>query len=82
VILLTTFEGGVEIQRALKAGARGYLLKSSPPDKLVESIRQVQAGKKAIIQQAYPNPYAGKSDTWRAFAQSPVFGRSRGRSVG
>src|SRR6201988_4825845 len=31
VIMLTTFEGDVEIQRALEAGARGYMLKSMPP---------------------------------------------------
>jgi DNA-binding NarL/FixJ family response regulator len=48
VIILTTFEGDVEIQRALKAGARGYLLKSNPPTELVETIRHVHAGKKAI----------------------------------
>ena len=48
VILLTTFEGDVEIQRALEAGARGYLLKSMPPRELVEVIRQVHAGKKRI----------------------------------
>jgi DNA-binding NarL/FixJ family response regulator len=48
VIILTTFEGDVEIQRALKAGARGYLLKSSPPNELVETIRHVHAGKKGI----------------------------------
>jgi DNA-binding NarL/FixJ family response regulator len=48
IILLTTFEGDVEIKRALEAGARGYLLKSMPPKELVESIRQVHAGKKRI----------------------------------
>ena len=48
VILLTTFEGDVEIKRALEAGARGYLLKSMPPRELVEVIRQVHAGKKRI----------------------------------
>jgi len=48
VIMLTTFEGDVEIQRALEAGARGYLLKSMPPEELVEVIRQVHAGKKRI----------------------------------
>ncbi len=48
VIILTTFEGDVEIQRALEAGARGYLLKSMPPEELVEVIRQVHAGKKRI----------------------------------
>src|SRR6266567_804363 len=48
VIMLTTFEGDVEIQRALEAGARGYLLKSMPPKDLVEVIRQVHAGKKRV----------------------------------
>jgi DNA-binding NarL/FixJ family response regulator len=51
VIMLTTFEGDVEIQRALKAGARGYMLKSAPPNELVETIRQVHKGKKQIPQQ-------------------------------
>jgi DNA-binding NarL/FixJ family response regulator len=48
VIMLTTFEGDVEIQRALEAGARGYMLKSMPPKELVEVIRQVHAGRKRI----------------------------------
>ena len=51
VIVLTTFEGDVEIQRALEAGARGYMLKSMPPKELVEAIRQVHAGKKRITPQ-------------------------------
>jgi len=48
VIMLTTFEGDVEVQRALGAGARGYMLKSMPPKDLVEVIRQVHAGKKRV----------------------------------
>src|SRR6201984_2833714 len=48
VIMLTTFEGDVEIQRAREAGARGYMIKSMPPKELVEVIRQVHAGKKRI----------------------------------
>jgi DNA-binding NarL/FixJ family response regulator len=48
IVMLTTFEGDVEIQRALEAGARGYILKSTPPDDLVEIVRQVHAGKKRI----------------------------------
>jgi DNA-binding NarL/FixJ family response regulator len=48
IIILTTFEGDVEIQRALEAGARGYMLKSMPPKELLEVIRQVHAGKKRI----------------------------------
>ena len=48
IIMLTTFEGDVEMQRALEAGARGYLLKSMPPKDLVAAIRQVHAGRKSI----------------------------------
>jgi DNA-binding NarL/FixJ family response regulator len=48
VVILTTFEGDAEIRRALAAGARGYLLKSSPPKELLEAIRQVHAGKRRI----------------------------------
>jgi DNA-binding NarL/FixJ family response regulator len=48
IIMLTTFEGDVEVQRALQAGARSYLLKSMPPKDLTEAIRQVHAGKKRI----------------------------------
>jgi DNA-binding NarL/FixJ family response regulator len=48
IIMLTTFEGDVEIQRALEAGARGYLLKNMPPSEIVQAIRQVHAGKKRV----------------------------------
>jgi DNA-binding NarL/FixJ family response regulator len=48
IVVLTTFEGDVEIQRALEAGARAYLLKSLPPKELLEAIRQVHSGKKRI----------------------------------
>jgi len=48
VIMLTTFEGDMDVHRALKAGARGYLLKSMPPKQMVEMIRQVHGGKKCV----------------------------------
>lgn len=48
VIVLTTFAGDMEIQRAIGAGACGYLLKSIPPGELVQAIRQVRAGKKWV----------------------------------
>jgi len=47
-IVLTTFKRDVEIQQALKAGARGFLLKSMPPQQMLEAIRQVHSGKKCI----------------------------------
>jgi DNA-binding NarL/FixJ family response regulator len=48
IIMLTTFEGDVEIQRALQAGARGYLLKNMPPNEILDVIRQVRAGKRRV----------------------------------
>jgi DNA-binding NarL/FixJ family response regulator len=48
IIILTTFDGDVEIQRAFEAGARAYMLKSMPPKDMLETIRQVHAGKKRI----------------------------------
>jgi DNA-binding NarL/FixJ family response regulator len=48
VIMLTTFEGDVEIRRALEAGARGYMLKNMPPKDLVDVVRQVHMGKKRL----------------------------------
>lgn len=48
IIVLTTFERDTEIQRALKAGAQGYLVKSMPAKQMIETIRQVHAGKKSV----------------------------------
>lgn len=48
VIMLTTFEGDVEIQRALAAGVRAYLLKSAPLEELVQAIRKVHSGRKHL----------------------------------
>src|SRR4051812_47995259 len=45
VIILTTFEGDAEIQRALAAGARSYVLKSAPMDEVTDVIRKVHSGR-------------------------------------
>jgi len=45
IIILTTFEGDVEVGRALAAGAKGYLLKSMVRKELLDVIRLVHAGK-------------------------------------
>lgn len=50
IVMLTTFEGDVEIHRSLAAGARGYLLKNTPPKELVDAVRQVHGGRKRIPQ--------------------------------
>jgi DNA-binding NarL/FixJ family response regulator len=48
VIVVTTFEGDYDVQRALTAGAFGYLLKTAPLDELVGIIRKVHAGRKHL----------------------------------
>ena len=48
IVILTTFCGDVEVQQAMAAGARSYVLKSMPPRELVDVIRQVHAGKKRV----------------------------------
>ena len=48
VIMVTSSEGDVEMERALAGGAKGYILKSMPPREVLEAIRKVHAGKKAI----------------------------------
>src|SRR6202142_3425937 len=48
IIVLTTYTGDVQVVRALKAGARGYILKGHVPEELLDTIRAVHAGKKRI----------------------------------
>src|SRR6201986_5327504 len=52
IIVLTTYTGDVQVLRALKAGARAYLLKNSLHRELLETIRGVHAGKKALSPEA------------------------------
>ncbi|MEK7456327.1 MAG: response regulator transcription factor [Pseudomonadota bacterium] len=49
IIVLTTFEGDVQAMRALKAGASGYLLKSSLRRELIDTIRSVHGGKRYVL---------------------------------
>jgi DNA-binding NarL/FixJ family response regulator len=48
VIVLTTYTGDVQVSRAMKAGARAYLLKGSLRKELLDTIRAVHAGKKRV----------------------------------
>jgi DNA-binding NarL/FixJ family response regulator len=52
IIVLTTYKGDVQILRALKAGAQGYLLKNTIHKELVDTIRAVHRGKKALSPEA------------------------------
>ena len=48
IIVLTTYAGDVQALRAIKAGARAYLLKDSLHKDLLDTIRAVQSGKKSM----------------------------------
>jgi DNA-binding NarL/FixJ family response regulator len=48
IIVLTTYAGDVQALRALKAGARGYLLKGLLRKELLDTVRAVQAGRKLV----------------------------------
>lgn len=48
IVVLTTFDTDHEISRAIKAGARGYLLKDAQREELLDCIRKVHAGETCI----------------------------------
>lgn len=52
IVVLTTYSGDVQVLRALKAGARAYLVKNLLHKELLESIRAVHAGKKSLSSEA------------------------------
>ena len=52
IIVLTTYVGDVQVLRALQVGARAYLLKSLLDKELLQTIRAVHAGKKALFAEA------------------------------
>lgn len=78
VVILTTSEGDVEIRRALKAGARGYMLKSMPPKNLLEGIRQVHAGKTSIPQEVTGHLVDHMSDEQLTAREVEVLGHVAG----
>jgi DNA-binding NarL/FixJ family response regulator len=52
IIILTTYAGDVQVLRAMKVGARGYLLKTLLDRELLETIRAVHAGKRMLSAEA------------------------------
>ena len=48
IVVLTTSEADAEVQRALRAGAAGYVLKSAPRNELLTVIRSVHAGNRCV----------------------------------
>ncbi|GAA1876885.1 response regulator transcription factor [Pseudonocardia ailaonensis] len=59
VVALTTFDGDDHVRRALRAGAAGYLLKSTPPDDLADLVR-VAAGGHTVLSRSTARTLAGR----------------------
>jgi DNA-binding NarL/FixJ family response regulator len=55
IVVLTTYDGDEDIYRAIKAGAKAYLLKDTARDALVDTVRRVNAGETYL-----PAPVAAK----------------------
>jgi DNA-binding NarL/FixJ family response regulator len=48
IIVMTTYESEEDVRRALKAGAKGYLVKGSPPQQIREAVRRVAEGESLL----------------------------------
>ena len=64
IIMLTTADGDVDIQRAMRAGASGYILKSTPQQELLKVVRSVHAGRRQVPPEVAVRlaEYLGKED--------------------
>lgn len=86
IIMVTTSEGDVEIQRAIGAGAQGYILKSMPPKDVVDAVRMVHSGKKRIpaaIAAHLAEHYADEDLTAREIeVLQQIAGGNRNRDIG
>lgn len=67
ILMLTAYDGDADIRRALDAGVRGYVLKSSTGDKLIPALRAVAAGKRWV-----PKEVAGQLASRKSFEQLTV----------
>ncbi|MBT1680532.1 response regulator transcription factor [Curtobacterium aurantiacum] len=74
VLVLTTFEGDDLVLGALQAGARGFLLKDTPPHELVQAVRTVAAGRSILSPSVL--------DRVIAFAAGPRSGQAAGGPCG
>ena len=77
VIVLSTYNGDEDIYRALKAGAKAYLLKDSPREQLLESIRSVHTGRFSISSPFFNVPAFSRTRRSSFMASSSESPRAR-----
>ena len=78
VIILTTFDADDDVMRALQHGADGFLLKDTPPDRLVEAVRLVAAGQ-SILSPSVTTSVLNSVRTARETATSTTRDEARAR---
>ena len=71
VVALTTFDGDEHVHRALRAGAAGYLLKSTPPEELVGLVRVAAQGH-TVLSRTAARRLVGRSTTEHAVARKAI----------
>ena len=64
IIILTSYGDQAYVRQALEAGADGYLLKSTPPEKLIAAIRSAARGRRQLIQSCW-TACCWSSAVWR-----------------
>lgn len=79
IIILTTFARPGYFERARKAGVRGYLLKDSPIEELVNSIRIIMDGRRIYAPELVDFVYEDDSENPLTERESQVFGTCCGR---
>ncbi len=86
IALLTTFDSEVEMQRALAAGARGYLLKSAPHHNLVAAVREIHDGRTHVPAQIAQQPVQNAGNDLLSPSEAQVLaelaGGNRSRDIG
>ena len=48
ILVVSSFDGEEEVYRVMKAGARGYMLKDSEPEKIIDAVRKIHAGRRYL----------------------------------
>ncbi|WP_336920977.1 response regulator transcription factor [Aquipuribacter sp. SD81] len=75
VVVLTTFDDEPVVDAALRQLVTGFLLKSSPPERLLEAVREAAAGRGVLDPAVVPHVVAGYATRPAAPAASPVLQR-------
>jgi DNA-binding NarL/FixJ family response regulator len=81
VLVLTTFDEEAIVDGALRAGVAGFLLKVSPPEQLLEALREVAAGRGLLDPAVVPRVIGGYVRAPEPLPRDPALERLTGRET-